>query len=72
MTVLAHRWSALSLLHGRIESRVEHALKAAHRLEARPTHNAVLREALDRAAAEPELAPLVHAVQQLQGAVQPL
>jgi DNA-binding MarR family transcriptional regulator len=148
MTALAHRWSALSLPQGRIESRVEHALQAAHRLsareyslldvlsrrhdgegrhlqmrqvadsvvlsqsattrlvtrledrgplsrqlcptdrrgiyadvtgdgprlleEARPTHNAALREALDRAAAEPELAPLVRAVQQLQGAVQPL
>ncbi|GHJ39419.1 MarR family winged helix-turn-helix transcriptional regulator [Streptomyces sp. TS71-3] len=143
MTALAHSWSALSLLHGRIESRVERALQAAHRLsareyslldvlsrqhdgegghlqmrqvadavvlsqsattrlvtrledrgllqrylcptdrrgiytevtddglrlleEARPTHNTALREALDRAATEPALAPLVHAVEQVQG-----
>ncbi|MFJ5724474.1 MarR family winged helix-turn-helix transcriptional regulator [Streptomyces sp. NPDC093149] len=143
MTALAHGWSALSLLHGRIENRVERALQAEHRLsareyslldvlnrqhdgegghlqmrqvadsvvlsqsattrlvtrlenrgllsrylcptdrrgiyadvtddglrlleEARPTHNAALREALDQAATEPALAPLVHAVQQLQG-----
>jgi DNA-binding MarR family transcriptional regulator len=146
MTALAHSWSALSLLHGRIESRVERALQAAHQLSAReyslldvlsrqregegghlqmrqvadsvvlsqsattrlvtrledrgllsrylcptdrrgiytdvtddglrlleeahPTHNTVLREALDQAATEPELAPLVHAVQPLQGGVQ--
>ncbi|WP_067170451.1 MarR family winged helix-turn-helix transcriptional regulator [Microtetraspora niveoalba] len=147
MTALAHSWSALSLLHGRIESRVERALQAEHRLsareyslldvlsrqhdgegghlqmrqvadsvvlsqsattrlvtrledrgllarylcptdrrgiytdvtekglrlleEARPTHNTALREALDQAAAEPVLAPLVQAIQQLQGDVQP-
>ncbi|WP_433612266.1 MarR family winged helix-turn-helix transcriptional regulator [Prescottella agglutinans] len=147
MTALAHGWSALSLLHGRIESRVERALQAAHRLsareyslldvlsrqhdgegghlqmrqvadavvlsqsattrlvtrledrgllsrylcptdrrgiytdvtddgrrlleEARPTHNTALREALDEAAADPALAPLVHAVEQLQGGPAP-
>ncbi|MEV4004321.1 MarR family transcriptional regulator [Actinomadura sp. NPDC049753] len=147
MTALAHGWSALSLLHGRIESRVERALQAEHRLsareyslldvlsrqhdgegghlqmrqvadsvvlsqsattrlvtrledrgllsrylcptdrrgiytdvtdaglrlleEARPTHNAALREALDQAATEPTLAPLVQAVLQLQDGVQP-
>ncbi|MFB7132436.1 MarR family winged helix-turn-helix transcriptional regulator [Streptomyces sp. NPDC056237] len=146
MTALAHSWSALSLLHGRIENRAERALQAEHRLsareyslldvlsrqhdgegghlqmrqvadcvvlsqsattrlvtrlenrrllsrylcptdrrgiytdvtddglrlleEARPTHNTALREALDQAADEPVLAPLVHAVQQLQGGVQ--
>ncbi|POX42392.1 MarR family transcriptional regulator [Streptomyces sp. Ru73] len=144
MTALAHSWSALSLLHGRIESQVERALQAAHKLsareyslldvlsrqhdgegghlqmrqvadavvlsqsattrlvtrledrgllsrylcptdrrgiytnvtdaglrlleEARPTHNTALREALDQAAADPVLAPLVEAVEQLQGA----
>ncbi|MFB6963048.1 MarR family winged helix-turn-helix transcriptional regulator [Streptomyces sp. NPDC056309] len=148
MTALAHGWSALSLLHGRIESRVERALQTAHRLsareyslldvlsrqhdgegghlqmrqvadsvvlsqsattrlvtrledrgllsrylcptdrrgiytevtgdglrlleDARPTHNTALREALDQAATEPALAPLVHAVEQLQGGVQPV
>ncbi|MBT2226448.1 MarR family winged helix-turn-helix transcriptional regulator [Nonomuraea sp. NEAU-A123] len=142
MTALAHSWSALSLLHGRIESSIERALQAAHDLsareyslldvlsrqhdgegghlqmrqvadsvilsqsattrlvtrlenrgllarylcptdrrgiytditdkgrhlleEARPTNNAALREALEAAAAAPELAPLVHAVEQLQ------
>ncbi|NSC19888.1 MarR family transcriptional regulator [Streptomyces albus subsp. chlorinus] len=147
MTALAHSWSALSLLHGRIESRVERALQTKHRLsareyslldvlsrqhdgegghlqmrqvadsvvlsqsattrlvtrledrgllsrylcptdrrgiytdvtqagmrlleEARPTHNTALREALDEAAAEPALAPLVHAVQRLQSSAQP-
>ncbi|WP_433462478.1 MarR family winged helix-turn-helix transcriptional regulator [Spirillospora sp. CA-128828] len=147
MTALAHSWSALSLLHGRIESRVERALQAGHRLsareyslldvlsrqhdgegghlqmrqvadsvvlsqsattrlvtrledrgllsrylcptdrrgiytdvtdaglrlleEARPTHNTALREALDQAATDPTLAPLVHAVLQLQGGIQP-
>ncbi|WP_433472881.1 MarR family winged helix-turn-helix transcriptional regulator [Spirillospora sp. CA-142024] len=147
MTALAHSWSALSLLHGRIESRVERALQAGHRLsareyslldvlsrqhdgegghlqmrqvadsvvlsqsattrlvtrledrgllsrylcptdrrgiytdvteaglrlleEARPTHNTALREALDQAAADPTLAPLVHAVLQLQDDIQP-
>ncbi|MFF4749348.1 MarR family winged helix-turn-helix transcriptional regulator [Streptomyces sp. NPDC002514] len=35
LTALAHSWSALSLLHGRIESRVERALQSAHRLSAR-------------------------------------
>ncbi|MER8088915.1 MarR family winged helix-turn-helix transcriptional regulator [Streptomyces sp. NPDC058316] len=148
MTALAHSCSALSLLHGRIENRVERALQAEHRLsareysllgalsrqydgegghlqmrqvadavvlsqsattrlvtrlesrgllsrylcptdrrgiytdvtddglrlleEARPTHNTALREALDQAATEPVLASLVHAVQQLQGGVQPV
>ncbi|MFF9512442.1 MarR family winged helix-turn-helix transcriptional regulator [Streptomyces sp. NPDC014724] len=148
MTALGHRWSALSLLHGRIENRVERALQTEHRLsareyslldvlsrqhdgegghlqmrqvaeavvlsqsattrlvtrlenrgllsrylcptdrrgiyadvtddglrlleEARPTHNAALREALDQAATEPVLAPLAHVVQQLQGGVQPV
>ncbi|NDU73688.1 MarR family transcriptional regulator [Actinomadura sp. DSM 109109] len=147
MTALAHSWSALSVLHGRIESRVERALQAGHGLsareyslldvlsrqhdgegghlqmrqvadavvlsqsattrlvtrledrgllsrylcptdrrgiytdvtdegrrlleEARPTHNEALREALDQAAAEPTLAPLVQAVLQLQDGVQP-
>jgi DNA-binding MarR family transcriptional regulator len=142
MTALAHSWSALSLLHGRIESSIERRLQAAHDLsareyslldvlsrqhdgegghlqmrqvadavvlsqsattrlvtrlenrgllsrylcptdrrgiytdvtdkgrrlleEARPTNNTALREALDAAAAIPELAPLVHAVEQLQ------
>ncbi|MFC5827628.1 MarR family winged helix-turn-helix transcriptional regulator [Nonomuraea insulae] len=142
MTALAHSWSALSLLHGRIESSIERALQAAHDLsareyslldvlsrqhegegghlqmrqvadsvvlsqsattrlvarlenrgllsrylcptdrrgiytditdkgsrlleEARPTNNTALREALEAAAAAPELAPLVHAVEQLQ------
>ncbi|MFF4081993.1 MarR family winged helix-turn-helix transcriptional regulator [Streptomyces sp. NPDC001777] len=148
MTALAHSWSALSLLHGRIESRVERALQAGHRLsareyslldvlsrqhdgegghlqmrqvadsvvlsqsattrlvtrledrgllsrylcptdrrgiytdvtddglrlleEARPTHNTALREALDQAAADPALAPLVQAVQHLQSEVRPV
>ncbi|MGW5118245.1 MarR family winged helix-turn-helix transcriptional regulator [Streptomyces noursei] len=147
MTALAHGWSALSLLHGRIEGSVERALQAAHQLsareyalldvlsrqhdgegghlqmrqvadsvvlsqsattrlvtrledrgllsrylcptdrrgiytdvtddgrrlleEARPTHNTALRKALDQAAAEPALAPLVLAVQQLQGGLRP-
>ncbi|WP_068158224.1 MarR family winged helix-turn-helix transcriptional regulator [Rhodococcus phenolicus] len=35
MTALAHSWSALSLLHGRIEGRIESALQAAHGLSAR-------------------------------------
>ncbi|MFE7234969.1 MarR family winged helix-turn-helix transcriptional regulator [Streptomyces sp. NPDC057596] len=141
-------WSALSLLHGRIESRAERALRTAHRLsareyalldvlsrrhdgegghlqmrqvadsvalgqsattrlvtrledrgllsrhpcptdrrgictevtddglrlleEARPTHSTALREALDQAATEPALTPLVHAVEQPQGGVQPV
>ncbi|RVW09747.1 MarR family transcriptional regulator [Prescottella agglutinans] len=147
MTALAHGWSALSLLHGRIEGRVERALQAAHQLsareyslldvlsrqhdgegghlqmrqvadavvlsqsattrlvtrledrgllarylcptdrrgiytdvtddgrrlleEARPTHNAALREALDQASTEPVLAPLVRAVEQLQAGAAP-
>ncbi|MEW1654963.1 MarR family transcriptional regulator [Streptomyces sp. NPDC093707] len=147
MTALAHGWSALSLLHGRIEGKVERALQAEHRLsareyslldvlsrqhdgegghlqmrqvadsvvlsqsattrlvtrledrgllerylcptdrrgiytnvtedglrlleEARPTHNTALREALDQAATEPVLAPLVHAVQRLPSGAQP-
>ncbi|MGY0020847.1 MarR family winged helix-turn-helix transcriptional regulator [Streptomyces sp. cg35] len=141
LLALADGWWALSLLHGRIESRLERALQAGHdlsvreyslldvlsrqhdgegghlqmrqvadavvlsqsattrlvnRLEdrgllsrylcptdrrgiytnvsatglallaaARPTHDAALREALDAAAAEPDLAPLVRAVEQL-------
>jgi DNA-binding MarR family transcriptional regulator len=148
MTALAHSWSALSLLHGRIESSIERALQAAHGLsareyslldvlsrqhegegghlqmrqvaesvvlsqsattrlvtrlenrgllsrylcptdrrgiyadvtdkgrhlleEARPTNNAALREALGAAAAAPELAPLVHAVEQLQSRTVPM
>ncbi|WP_275466933.1 MarR family winged helix-turn-helix transcriptional regulator [Streptomyces noursei] len=147
MTALAHGWSALSLLHGRIEGSVERALQAAHQLsareyalldvlsrqhdgegghlqmrqvadsvvlsqsattrlvtrledrgllsrylcptdrrgiytdvtddgrrlleEARPTHNTALRKALDQAATEPVLAPLVLAVQQLPGGLRP-
>ena len=142
LTAIAHSWSALSLLHGRIESRIERALQSAHDLsareyslldvlsrqhdgegghlqmrqvadsvvlsqsattrlvtrlenrgllsrylcptdrrgiytdvtdkgrrlleEARPTNNTALREALDTAAAAPELAPLVRAIEQLQ------
>ncbi|MEU2360613.1 MarR family transcriptional regulator [Streptomyces noursei] len=148
MTALAHGWSALSLLHGRIEGSVERALQAAHQLsareyalldvlsrqhdgegghlqmrqvadsvvlsqsattrlvtrledrgllsrylcptdrrgiytdvtddgrrlleEARPTHNTALRKALDQAATEPALAPLVLAFQQLQGGLRPV
>ncbi|PNE40045.1 MULTISPECIES: MarR family winged helix-turn-helix transcriptional regulator [Streptomyces] len=147
MTALAHSWSALSLLHGRIEGSVERALQTEHRLsareyslldvlsrqhdgegghlqmrqvadsvvlsqsattrlvtrledrgllsrylcptdrrgiytdvtddglrlleEARPTHNTALRKALDQAATEPVLAPLVRAVHQLQGDIPP-
>jgi DNA-binding MarR family transcriptional regulator len=40
--------------------------------EARPTNNAALRAALDAAAAAPELAPLVHAVERLQSGPVPL
>ncbi|EFL23598.1 MarR family transcriptional regulator [Streptomyces himastatinicus ATCC 53653] len=148
MTALAHSWCALSLLHGRIEGRVERALQTSHDLsareyslldvlsrqhdgegghlqmrqvadsvvlsqsattrlvtrledrgllsrylcptdrrgiyvdvtdkgsrlleEARPTHNTALREALDQASAEAELAPLVQAVKQLQGTTTPV
>ncbi|MFJ5224200.1 MarR family winged helix-turn-helix transcriptional regulator [Streptomyces sp. NPDC088400] len=148
MTALAHSWSALSLLHGRIEGSIERALQSAHDLsareyslldvlsrqhegegghlqmrqvaesvvlsqsattrlvtrlenrgllsrylcptdrrgiytdvtdkgrslleEARPTNNTALREALDAAAAAPELAPLVHAVEQLQSRPAPM
>ncbi|MFD8826390.1 MarR family winged helix-turn-helix transcriptional regulator [Streptomyces sp. NPDC059605] len=148
MTALAHGWSALSLLHGRIESRVERALQAGHRLsareyslldvlsrqhdgegghlqmrqvadsvvlsqsattrlvtrledrgllsrylcptdrrgiytdvtedglrlleEARPTHNTALREALDQAAADPALAPLVRAVRHPRSEIRPV
>lgn len=148
MTALAHSWSALSLLHGRIEGKVERALQAGHRLSAReyslldvlsrqhdgegghlqmwqvadsvvlsqsattrlvtrleergllsrylcptdrrgiytdvtgegaqllanarPTHNTALREALSEAAEDPALAPLVHALEQLQGTAQPV
>lgn len=35
MTALANSWSALSLLHGRIENRIETALQAGHGLSAR-------------------------------------
>ena len=148
MTALAHSWSALSLLHGRIEGSIERALQSAHDLsareyslldvlsrqhegegghlqmrqvadsvvlsqsattrlvtrlenrgllsrylcptdrrgiytdvtdkgrnlleEARPTNNTALREALDAAAAAPELAPLVHAVEQSQSRPAPV
>ncbi|MFE1023727.1 MarR family winged helix-turn-helix transcriptional regulator [Streptomyces sp. NPDC058818] len=147
MTALAHSWSALSLLHGRIESCVERALQAGHKLsareyslldvlgrqhdgegghlqmrqvadsvmlsqsattrlvtrleqrgllsrylcptdrrgiytdvtevgmrlldEARPTHNTALSKALGEAAEDPALAPLVKAVHELPGAIQP-
>ncbi|MDG9728346.1 MULTISPECIES: MarR family winged helix-turn-helix transcriptional regulator [unclassified Streptomyces] len=147
MTALAHSWSALSLLHGRIEGRVERALQAGHKLsareyslldvlsrqhdgegghlqmrqvadsvvlsqsattrlvtrmeergllsrylcptdrrgiytdvteagarlldEARPTHNTALSKALGEAAEDPSLAPLVKAVHELPGAIQP-
>lgn len=147
MTALAHSWSALSLLHGRIEGKVERALQSEHRLsareyslldvlsrqhdgdgghlqmrqvadsivlsqsattrlvtrledrgllsrylcptdrrgiytdvtdagrqlleDARPTHNAALREALDQAGDDPVLAPLVRALEQLQGGATP-
>ncbi|WP_431035138.1 MarR family winged helix-turn-helix transcriptional regulator [Streptomyces sp. P6-2-1] len=141
LTALAHSWSALSLLHSRIEARIERALQAAHGLsvreyslldvlsrqhdgegghlqmrqvaeavvlsqsattrlvtrledrgllarylcptdrrgiytdvsdsgrtlleEARPTNDAALRAALDEAALDPQLAPLVTAMEQL-------
>ncbi|MFJ4434648.1 MarR family winged helix-turn-helix transcriptional regulator [Streptomyces sp. NPDC088923] len=141
LTALAHSWSALSLLHSRIESRIERALQAAHSLsvreyslldvlsrqhdgegghlqmrqvaeavvlsqsattrlvtrledrgllarylcptdrrgiytdvsesgrvlleEARPTNDAALRAALDEAALDPQLAPLVTAMEHL-------
>jgi DNA-binding MarR family transcriptional regulator len=35
LTALAQGWCALSLLHGRIESHLEHALQAAHGLSVR-------------------------------------
>ncbi|MEV4045725.1 DNA-binding MarR family transcriptional regulator [Streptomyces ambofaciens] len=35
LTALAHGWCALSLLHGRIESHLEHALQAGHGLSVR-------------------------------------
>ncbi|MEV0096800.1 MarR family transcriptional regulator [Streptomyces sp. NPDC050738] len=35
LTALAQGWCALSLLHGRIESRIERALQAGHGLSAR-------------------------------------
>ncbi|MEU7581790.1 MarR family transcriptional regulator [Streptomyces sp. NPDC041068] len=142
LTALAQSWCALSLLHGKIEARVERALQAKHGLsvreyslldvlnrqhdgegghlqmkqvadavvlsqsattrlvtrleergllarylcptdrrgiytdvseagatllaEARPTNDAALREALDEAARNPELAPLVKAVETLR------
>jgi DNA-binding MarR family transcriptional regulator len=141
LTALAHGWCALSLLHGRIEARIERALQSRHGLsvreyslldvlsrqhdgegghlqmkqiadavvlsqsattrlvtrledrgllerylcptdrrgiytnvtgtgltlltEARPTNQTALREALDTAATNPELAPLVRAVETL-------
>ncbi|MYR27374.1 MULTISPECIES: MarR family transcriptional regulator [unclassified Streptomyces] len=141
LTALAHSWSALSLLHSRIETRIERALQAAHGLsvreyslldvlsrqhdgegghlqmrqvaeavvlsqsattrlvtrledrgllarylcptdrrgiytdvsesgrvlleEARPTNDAALRAALDEAALDPQLAPLVTVMEQL-------
>lgn len=144
LTALADSWCALSVLHGRIEARIERALQTGHdlsvrefslldvlsrqhdgegghlqmkqvadavvlsqsattrlvtRLEergllsrylcptdrrgiytdvspdglalleaARPTNAAALREALDLAAADPQLAPLVTAVEELRGA----
>ncbi|OEU85622.1 MarR family transcriptional regulator [Streptomyces abyssalis] len=142
MTALAQSWCALSLLHGRIETHIERALQAGHRLsvrefslldvlsrqhtgpgghlqmkqvadavvlsqsattrlvtrledrgllsrylcptdrrgiytdvtddglallgEARPTNDTAVREALDEAAKDPELAPLVKAVEALR------
>ncbi|MCI3274286.1 MarR family winged helix-turn-helix transcriptional regulator [Streptomyces cylindrosporus] len=142
LTALASGWSALSLLHGRIEAHIERALQAKHDLsvreyslldvlsrqhdgdgghlqmkqvadavvlsqsattrlvtrledrglltrylcptdrrgiytnvtesgfklleEARPTNEAALREALDAAARNPELAPLVKAVEAIR------
>ena len=35
LTALAQNWLALSVLHGRIESRIEKALQAGHNLSAR-------------------------------------
>ncbi len=35
MTALANSWSALSLLHGRIENRIESALQSGHELSVR-------------------------------------
>jgi DNA-binding MarR family transcriptional regulator len=143
LTALADSWCALSVLHGRIEARIERALQAEHELSvreyslldvlsrqhdgedghlqmkqvadavvlsqsattrlvtrleergllarylcptdrrgiytdvsaaglelleaARPTNNAALREALDLAAADRQLAPLVQAVEQTRG-----
>ncbi|MFH9608544.1 MarR family winged helix-turn-helix transcriptional regulator [Streptomyces sp. NPDC017448] len=142
LTALAQRWCALSLLHGKIEARIERALQAGHGLsareyslldvlsrqhngvgghlqmkqvadavvlsqsattrlvtrledrglltrylcatdrrgiytdvteagltllrEARPTNDRALRAALDEAAENPELAPLVRAVEELK------
>lgn len=142
MTALAQSWCALSLLHGRIETHIERALQAGHRLsvrefslldvlsrqhtgpgghlqmkqvadavvlsqsattrlvtrledrgllsrylcptdrrgiytdvtdeglallgEARPTNDRAVREALDAAAEDPELEPLVRAVESLR------
>lgn len=147
LTALAHSWSALSLLHGRIESRIERALQSSHQLsvreyslldvlsrqhdgegghlqmrqvaeavvlsqsattrlvtrledrgllsrylcptdrrgiytdvsdtgrtlleEARPTNDAALRAALDEASLDPQLAPLVTAMEALESAPQP-
>ncbi|MGV9392391.1 MarR family winged helix-turn-helix transcriptional regulator [Streptomyces olivaceus] len=142
LTALSQGWCALSLLHGRIEARIERALQSGHDLsvreyslldvlsrqhdgdgghlqmkqvadavvlsqsattrlvtrledrgllerylcptdrrgiytnvtaaglkllnDARPTNDAALREALDEAAADPDLAPLVKAVETLK------
>ncbi|MEV0850070.1 MarR family transcriptional regulator [Streptomyces sp. NPDC049954] len=148
LTALAHSWSALSVLHGRIESRIERALQAGHQLsvreyslldvlsrqhdgegghlqmrqvaeavvlsqsattrlvtrledrgllsrylcptdrrgiytdvsdagrdlleEARPTNDAALRAALDDAAQDPQLAPLVTAMEAMETVQQPV
>ncbi|MFE9251891.1 MarR family winged helix-turn-helix transcriptional regulator [Streptomyces sp. NPDC007088] len=148
LTALAHSWSALSVLHGRIESRIERALQAGHQLsvrefslldvlsrqhdgegghlqmrqvaeavvlsqsattrlvtrledrgllsrylcptdrrgiytdvsdagrvlleEARPTNDAALRAALDDASRDPQLAPLVTAMEAMETVPQPV
>lgn len=148
LTALAHSWSALSVLHGRIESRIERALQAGHQLsvreyslldvlarqhdgegghlqmrqvaeavvlsqsattrlvtrledrgllsrylcptdrrgiytdvsdagralleEARPTNDAALRAALDDASQDPQLAPLVTAMEAMETVPQPV
>ncbi|WP_329129671.1 hypothetical protein OG552_04130 [Streptomyces sp. NBC_01476] len=71
LTAPADRWSALSVPHGRIEAHMERALQSGHELSvreyapaaARPTSSAALREALDQAARDPGLTPLVKAVE---------